>query len=96
MIRFVPGAERLGELVCVMRRSWPTTNGSITGWANWDSTAYRRKAPPSETKQLRRISPLRSLPRWSSDGHRQIETIEPMIANKRVFELAQMSCISCR
>jgi len=72
-----------------MRRSWPTTNGSITGWANWDSTAYRRKAPPSETKQSRRIiaAPLIAAV-VKTTGIVKIETIEPMIANKKAFQLA--------
>jgi len=85
MIRFVPGAERWHSSYALTRRSWPTTNGSITGWASSDWTAFRQKR--GRAKQAGRSGYCCSVNCSSSenDKHRQDATIEPMIANKKAF-----------
>ena len=64
MIRFVPGPSDWLNSSVWMPLSWRTTSGSTTGWVSSASTAFRPKAPPSETNRSRPISPLRLLPPW--------------------------------
>jgi len=56
MNRFVPAPSGWRSSFALMRRSWPTHKWLYYRLGELGLDAYRRKAPPSETKQSRRIS----------------------------------------
>jgi len=72
-----------------MRRNWRTTNGFTTGWGSWGWTVFRRKARPERSNA---IAPDIAAPLIAavvkSTGIVKMETIQPMIANQKAFELA--------
>jgi len=58
MVRFVPGADRLAQLVCVEQRSWPITSGFTPALVNGPRSALTEGAA-ERGKRSHRISRLR-------------------------------------
>jgi len=76
MIRIVPGAERLAQLVCVDAAKLADHKWLYYRLANWDSTGLSTEGAAERNKAIAPdIGRSAQLPRWSDDGHRlKIET----------------------
>jgi len=53
MIRFVPGADRLAQLVCVDAAKLADHKWLYYGWGSWGWTVFRRKAQPNAAMRSR-------------------------------------------